>query len=181
MIAIAHEKEVRVRVNQRIRVPSVRVIGPDGSQLGVMSSKEALTIAQGHELDLVEVSPNSSPPVCRIMDFGKFKYEQSKRAKKAKKKQHIMHLKEVKFRPKIEEHDYRFKLNHARRFLQANDKVKFTLTFRGREMSHAELGHKLLERVVADLDDVGQVEGRVRSEGRNLVLVMIPKNVKARS
>jgi len=179
VIVIAHEK--KVRVNQRIRAASVRVIGADGSQLGVMSSKEALTIAQEHDLDLVEVSPNSSPPVCRIMDFGKFKYEQSKRAKKAKKKQHIMHLKEVKFRPKIEEHDYGFKMNHARRFLEAHDKVKFTVTFRGRELSHSELGHKLLERIVAELDDVGQVEGRVRAEGRNLVLVMIPKNVKPRS
>ncbi len=169
-----------MRVNQRIRAASVRVIGPDGSQLGVMPSKEALTVAQGHDLDLVEVSPNSNPPVCRIMDFGKFKYEQSKRAKRAKKKQHIMHLKEVKFRPKIEEHDYQFKLKHARRFLETHDKVKFTVTFRGRELSHSELGHKLLERVVADLEEVGQVEGRVRAEGRNLVLVMIPKNVKPR-
>ncbi|MBN1503757.1 MAG: translation initiation factor IF-3 [Candidatus Eisenbacteria bacterium] len=172
--------EKRVRVNERIRVPAVRVIGPDGTQLGVMTPKEALTIAQGHNLDLVEVSPNSRPPVCRVMDFGKFKYEQSKRARKARKKQHIIHLKEVKLRPKIEEHDYQFKINHARRFLEAHDKVKFTVTFRGREMTHAELGHKLLERVVVDLEIVGQVEGATRSEGKNLVMLMVPRAQRPR-
>jgi translation initiation factor IF-3 len=172
--------EKRVRVNDRIRVPSIRVIGPEGTQLGVMSPKEALAIAVGHGLDLVEVSPNSRPPVCRIMDFGKFKYEQSKRARKARKKQHVMHLKEVKLRPKIEEHDYQFKMDHAKRFLEAHDKVKFTVTFRGRELSHAELGHRLLERVVKDLEDIGQVESPARSEGRNLVLLMVPRSPKPR-
>jgi translation initiation factor IF-3 len=114
------------------------------------------------------------------MDFGKFKYEQSKRARKARKKQHIIHLKEVKLRPKIEEHDYQFKMNHARRFLEAHDKVKFTVTFRGREMTHADLGHKLLQRVVSDLELVGQVEGATRSEGKNLVMLMVPKAQKPR-
>ncbi len=172
--------EKRVRVNERIRVPSVRVIGPDGTQLGVMTPKEALAIAQGHNLDLVEVSPNSRPPVCRVMDFGKFKYEQSKRARKARKKQHIIHLKEVKLRPKIEEHDYQFKMDHARKFLEAHDKVKFTVTFRGREMTHADLGHKLLRRVVADMETVGQVEGSTRSEGKNLVMLMVSRAQKPR-
>jgi len=173
-------QEKKVRVNERIRVPSVRVIGPDGAQLGVMPSKDALAAAQEHSLDLVEVSPNSKPPVCRIMDFGKFKYEQSKRAKKARKKQHIMHLKEVKLRPKIEEHDYQFKMDHARKFLEAHDKVKFTVTFRGREMTHAELGHKLLGRVIADMEPIGQVEAPARAEGKNLVLIMVPKTQKSR-
>lgn len=173
--------EKRVRVNERIRVAAVRVIGPDGTQLGVMTPKEALAIAQGNNLDLVEVSPNSRPPVCRVMDFGKFKYEQSRRARKARKKQHVMHLKEVKLRPKIDEHDYQFKVNHARKFLESHDKVKFTVTFRGREMTHAELGHRLLERVVVDLEPIGQVEGRTRSEGKNLVILMVPKGPKPRS
>ena len=174
-------QEKKVRVNERIRAASVRVIGPDGAQLGVMASKDALLAAQEHGLDLVEVSPNSKPPVCRIMDFGKFKYEQSKRAKKARKKQHVMHLKEVKLRPKIEEHDFEFKMNHARRFLEAHDKVKFTVTFRGREMTHAELGHKLMERVVGELDSMGQAEAPVRLEGRNLVLIMVPKSQKPKA
>ncbi len=172
--------EKRIRVNERIRVPSVRVIGPDGTQMGVMSPKEAMAIAGESGLDLVEVSPNSRPPVCRVMDFGKFKYEQSKRARKARKKQHVMHLKEVKLRPKIEEHDYQFKVNHARRFLESHDKVKFTVTFRGRELTHAELGHKLLQKVVTDLESVGQVESPARSEGRNLVMLMVPKAQKPR-
>ncbi|MCX5799865.1 MAG: translation initiation factor IF-3 [Candidatus Eisenbacteria bacterium] len=174
-------QEKKVRVNERIRVPAVRVIGPDGAQLGVMPSKDALLAAQEHGLDLVEVSPNSKPPVCRIMDFGKFKYEQSKRAKKARKKQHIMHLKEVKLRPKIEEHDYQFKIDHAKRFLEDHDKVKFTVTFRGREMTHAELGHKLLARVIADMEALGQIEIPVRAEGKNLVIVMVPKSPKPRA
>jgi len=173
-------QEKKVRVNERIRAAAVRVIGPDGAQMGVMASKDALVAAQEHGLDLVEVSPNSKPPVCRIMDFGKFKYEQSKRAKKARKKQHIMHLKEVKLRPKIEEHDYQFKMNHARKFLEGRDKVKFTVTFRGREMTHAELGHKLLERVIADIETFGQIETPVRAEGKNLVLIIVPKSQKAR-
>ena len=172
--------EKRVRVNERIRVPAVRVIGPDGTQLGVMTPKEAMAIAHQHGLDLVEVSPNSRPPVCRVMDFGKFKYEQSKRARKARKKQHVIHLKEVKLRPKIEEHDYQFKIDHAKKFLEAHDKVKFTVTFRGREMTHSELGHKLLQRVVADMEVVGQVEGSTRAEGKNLVMLMVPKAQKPR-
>jgi translation initiation factor IF-3 len=173
--------EKRVRVNERIRVPTIRVIGPDGAQLGVMTPREAMAIALESGLDLVEVSPNSRPPVCRVMDFGKFKYEQSKRARKARKKQHVMHLKEVKLRPKIEDHDYEFKMDHARKFLEGHDKVKFTVTFRGREMTHQELGHKLLERVVADIEPVGQVEGATRSEGRNLVMIVVPKGQKPRT
>jgi len=151
------------------------VIGPDGEQVGILGIRDALAYAQERQLDLVEVSPTAHPPVCRVMDFGKFKYEQNKKAQKAKKKQHVMHLKEVKFRLKIEDHDYRFKVEHGRKFLEGHDKVKFTVTFRGREMAHATSGYKLLERVVQELDDVGQVEIPPRMEGRSLVLLMIPR------
>ncbi|MDI6808313.1 MAG: translation initiation factor IF-3 [Candidatus Eisenbacteria bacterium] len=165
----------QIRINERIRVPTVRVIGVDGEQVGVLPVKEALSLAQGKSLDLVEVSPTAKPPVCRIMDFGKFMYEQNKRARKAKKKQHIMKLKEVKFRPKIDEHDYEFKVVHARKFLLARDKVRFTITFRGREMAHSETGFKLLQRITGDLTEVGLLDGTARFEGRNLVQIMVPK------
>ncbi len=163
------------RINERIRVPQVRVIGEDGAQLGILAVREALSLAQEKSLDLVEVSPTARPPVCRIMDYGKFKYEQSKRERKARKKQHVMHLKEVKLRPKIDDHDYGFKLQHARDFLTARDKVKFTVTFRGREMAHQELGHAMLQRVIADLADLAGPESIPRSEGRTLVMIMLPK------
>ena len=140
-------------MNERIRVPQVRVISDDGEQAGVLPVREALALAQSRGLDLVEVSPTARPPVCRIMDYGKFKYEQNRRARKARKKQHVMHLKEIKMRPKIDEHDYGFKMDHARQFLSARDKVKFTITFRGREMAHPEHGHKLIQRVIAELAD----------------------------
>ena len=135
-------------------------------------------MAQEKGLDLVEVSPTARPPVCRIMDYGKFKYEQSKRERKARKKQHVMHLKEVKLRPKIAEHDYSFKVELARDFLEKRDKVKFTVTFRGREMAHQELGHQMLQRVIADLVEVASPESIPRSEGRTLVMIMLPKAPK---
>jgi translation initiation factor IF-3 len=152
------------------------VIGPDGEQVGILGIREALAYALERQLDLVEVSPTARPPVCRVMDFGKFKYEQNKKLQKARKKQHVTHLKEVKLRPKIEEHDYLFKVNHGRRFLELHDKVKFTVTFRGREMAHTDSGFRLLERVVKDLEEVGQVENAARLEGRNLVLLMVPRS-----
>jgi len=142
--------------------------------------REALAYAQERQLDLVEVSPTAKPPVCRVMDFGKFKYEQNKKQQKAKRKQHVTHLKEVKLRPKIEEHDYRFKVEHGRRFLELHDKVKFTVTFRGRELAHPEAGHRLLEKVVKDLEGVGQVEIPARMEGRSMVLLMVPRPVAGR-
>ena len=135
-------------------------------------------MAQEKGLDLVEVSPTARPPVCRIMDYGKFKYEQSKRERKARKKQHVMHLKEVKLRPKIAEHDYHFKVELARDFLEHRDKVKFTVTFRGREMAHQELGHQMLQRVIADLIETAAPESIPRSEGRTLVMIMLPKAPK---
>jgi translation initiation factor IF-3 len=143
--------------------------------VGILSIREALAYAQERHLDLVEVSPTAKPPVCRVMDYGKFKYEQNKKLQKARKKQHTSQLKEVKLRPKIEEHDYSFKIEHARGFLEHHDKVKFTVTFRGREMAHPQAGRRLLEQAVKDLEDVGQVEIPARMEGRNMVLLMVPR------
>jgi len=171
-------RQPETRVNERIRVPQVRVIGDDGEQVGVLPVREALTLAQSKGLDLVEVSPTARPPVCRIMDFGKFKYEQNLRARKAKKKQHHTHLKEIKMRPKIDDHDYDFKMRHAREFLGERDKVKFTITFRGREMAHTEIGHELMKRILAELADVGLVESPPRQEGRSINAVMMPKAQK---
>jgi translation initiation factor IF-3 len=149
--------------------------------VGILAIREALAYAQERQLDLVEVSPTAKPPVCRVMDFGKFKYEQNKKQQKAKRKQHVTHLKEVKLRPKIEEHDYRFKVEHGRKFLELHDKVKFTVTFRGRELAHPQAGHRLLEKVVKDLEGVGQVEIPARMEGRSLVLLMVPRPVAGRA
>ena len=168
-------KQQEARVNERIRVPQVRVIGDDGEQIGIITTREALLMAQAKGLDLVEVAATSRPPVCRIMDYGKFKYEQNLRARKARKNQHQMQLKEVKMRPKIEDHDYNFKLKHARTFLDERDKVKFTVTFRGREMAHQELGYKIIEAIMTDLADVAVVETPPRTEGRTLSMVMAPK------
>ena len=177
-MAISVPKVPEVRVNERIRVPQVRVIGDDGEQVGVLATREALALAQSKNLDLVEVSPTARPPVCRIMDYGKFKYEQNRRARKAKKKQHQMQLKEIKMRPKIEEHDYMFKVNHAREFLEERDKVKVTVTFRGREIAHQDLGHKLIQKVIAALNEVALVETPPRSEGRTLFTVLMPRPSK---
>jgi translation initiation factor IF-3 len=176
--AISTIKTPEVRVNERIRVPQVRVIGDDGEQVGVLAVRDALTLAQSKGLDLVEVSPTARPPVCRIMDYGKFKYEQNRRARKAKKKQHQMQLKEIKMRPKIEGHDYDFKVQHARAFLEGRDKVKFTVTFRGREMAHQEIGYKLIQKAIADLAELASVESPPKSEGRTLTAVLMPKPPK---
>ena len=151
------------------------MIGDDGSQIGILTTREAIAMAQAKGLDLVEVAPTARPPVCKIMDYGKFKYEQNRAAKAAKKKQHQMQLKEVKMRPKIEDHDYDFKLKHAREFLEQRDKVKFTVTFRGREMAHQELGMQLLKRVEADLKEVGVVEQWPKLEGRQMIMILGPK------
>jgi translation initiation factor IF-3 len=140
-----------------------------------MNTREALMLAQSKGLDLVEDAPTARPPVCKIMDYGKFKYETNRAAKAAKKKQHQMQLKEVKMRPKIEDHDYDFKLKHAREFLGERDKVKFTVTFRGREMAHQELGYRIIDSILKDLADVAQVESPARAEGRTISMVLAPK------
>jgi translation initiation factor IF-3 len=165
-------------VNDRIRIPTVRVIDENGEQAGIMSSRDALNMARERGYDLVEVSPTARPPVCRIMDYGKFKFEQSKQARKAKKKQHVVHVKEVKFRPKIDDHDFDFKVNNARKFLEHHDKVKFTVFFRGREMAHQDLGRKILDRALKQVEDLGAPEVRPRMEGQILVAIVSPKQTK---
>ena len=154
------------------------MIGSDGNQLGILPTQQALQMAREAGLDLVEVSPTSRPPVCRIMDFGKYKYEQSKKQKQSKKKQHTFQVKEVKFRPKTEEHDYQFKKRHAEEFLEKHFKVKVTVMFRGREMDHREMGYRILDRLVKDLAHVGSVDRQPEFEGRLMVMYMAPLPVK---
>ncbi|HEX7119711.1 MAG TPA: translation initiation factor IF-3 [Longimicrobiales bacterium] len=167
--------EKRVRVNRQIRISPVRVIDPDGEQLGIMPVEQALAAAEERGLDLVEVAPNARPPVCRIMDYGKYKYEEARKARLARKKQHQVHVKEVKFRPGIEAHDFEFKVRHARRFLEEGDKVKATMMFRGRQMAHPELGREVLDRVAQAVDDVGKVESAPVMEGRNMTMILAPR------
>ena len=165
-----------LRVNDRIRISPIRLIDENGIQVGIVPTDEARSIAEERGLDLVEVAPNSRPPVCRIMDYGKYKYEQARKAREAKKKQHTIAVKELKLRPKIEEHDFSFKMRHARRFLEEGDKVKFTLRFRGREMTHPELGEKVLQRIKDVLDGLGVVEADIRKEGRTMTMLIGPKH-----
>lgn len=159
-----------------IRVREVRVVGADGTQLGIMPTLEAQRLAEDEGLDLVEVAPNERPPVCRIMDYGKYKYQRSKRLQQAKKKQKIILVKEIKLRPKTEEHDYRFKTQHVRRFLQDGHKAKVTVVFRGREMAHTELGRRILDRIIEDLEEVATVEQSPKQEGRNMTMVLGPRS-----
>lgn len=163
------------RVNEMIRVREVRVVGADGAQLGIMPTQEALQFAEEQGFDLVEVAPNERPPVCRIMDYGKYKYQRSKRQQLAKKKQKVILVKEIKLRPKTEEHDYQFKIQHVRRFLQEGHKAKVTIIFRGREMAHTELGRRVLDRIIVDLEDLANVEQMPKQEGRNMTLVLNPR------
>lgn len=158
-----------------ITVPEVRLIGADGSQVGVVSTKEAQQIATDSNLDLVEVAPNSKPPVCRLMDYGKFLFEENKKKQQARKKQRQIHVKEIKFRPGTEEGDYQVKLKNLIRFLAAGDKAKITLRFRGREMQHQDLGRRLLQRLEKDLEELGVVEQSPKLEGRQMVMVLAPK------
>ena len=164
----------KTNINRAIRAREVRVVDDEGEQLGVMDLDSALAAAEERGLDLVEVSPNAEPPVCRVMDYGKYKYQQSKRAAEAKKKQVKVEVKEVKMRPKTEEHDFQFKLKNARRFLEAGNKVKFTIMFRGREVTHPEFGRKLLERLVDEVSDIAQAESRPNMSGRFMSMVVGP-------
>ena len=164
-----------------IRVKEVSLIGNDGEQLGTFLTQEALTLAEEQNQDLVEVAPNSNPPVCRIMDYGKFKYQQSKRAHEAKKNQKVVHVKEVKFRPNTDQHDYDFKLKHALRFLEGGDKVKVVVFFRGREIVHRENGQKLLERVSVTLENVAVIEQEAKQEGKTLCMILAPKSFKKKA
>ena len=169
------EQAKRIRVNRQIRISPLRVIAADGGQLGIMELEAALAAAEVAGLDLVEVAPLARPPVVRIMDFGKFKFEQAKMARQAKKKQHIIHLKEVKFRPNIDEHDFMTKTRHARQFLEEGNKVKVTLMFRGRQITHPELGHQVVARVAETLVDVGKIETSAKLEGKQLTMILTPK------
>jgi translation initiation factor IF-3 len=172
-ISIAASK--RVRRNEEIDASEVRVIDSAGEQRGVMSLPNALEIAKGEGLDLVEVSPNVEPPVCRIMDFGKFLFEQNKKSQSAKRKQKQVHVKEIKFRPGTDEGDYKIKLRKLKEFLEVGDKTKVTLRFRGREMAHKELGAQLLARVRTDLEELAVVEQMPQLEGRQMIMVLAPK------
>ncbi|WP_073128198.1 translation initiation factor IF-3 [Palleronia salina] len=162
------------RVNGRIRAPEIRLIGADGENVGVVSPDRAMELAEEAGLDLVEISPNAKPPVCKIMDFGKFKYEQQKRESEARKKQKTIEVKEVKFRPNTDTHDYDVKMRNVVKFLEAGDKVKVTLRFRGREMAHQNLGRELLERVADDTKEIGKVENFPKMEGRQMVMMIGP-------
>ena len=164
----------KMRVNRQIRISPVRVISPDGEQIGILPIERAMEIAEEQGLDLVEVAPLARPPVCRIMDYGKFKYEEQRQAREARKKQHHVQLKEVKMRPGIEEHDFDFKVRHAKRFLEEGNKVKLTMMFRGRQMAHPEYGRKVLDRVFQELQEVSKVEAHPMLEGRSMVMVLAP-------
>jgi translation initiation factor IF-3 len=159
-------------------VPQVRVVGDDGEQFGVMDTREAIRTARDKGMDLVEVAPNADPPVCKIIDFGKFQYEQKKKANEAKKKQVVITVKEVKFRPGTDDHDYGYRMKHAREWLTEGDKVKATIWFRGREMTHRELGARILERLEKDLADISEVEMRPRMEGNQMFIILGPKRHK---
>ena len=163
-----------------IRVREVSVIGDDGEPLGIIPTEEAIRMAEDQDLDLVEVAPNSSPPVCRIMDFGKHKYKASKKAHEAKKNQKVVHIKEVKFRPNTDQHDFDFKMKHVQRFLENGDKAKVVIFFKGREIVHRQFGQKVLERVVEQTEDIAIIEQSAKQEGRTLVMVLAPKNSKSK-
>jgi translation initiation factor IF-3 len=167
--------EKRVKINWQIRAKEVRLIGADGTQLGITPLEEALKTAEAEGLDLVEISPTAQPPVCRVMDYGKFKYEQSKKIQLAKKKQVVIQVKEVKFRPKTDEHDYQFKLRHIRRFLEDKDKVKVSVRFRGREIAFSGQAVNILNRIRAEIEDIGKIEYEPKMEGRDMVMIVAPK------
>ncbi len=160
--------------NNRIRSLDVQVINSSGENLGVLPIKKAIEAAKNEGLDLIEISPNANPPVCKIMDIGKYKYDMQKKANKAKKNQRISILKELKLRPGTEIHDYNFKIKNAKKFLTKGDKVKFTVKFRGREMQHVQLGKNLMERIIADTKDLGQVEVSPKFEGRQMIMIIQP-------
>lgn len=164
-------------MNERIRVREIRVIDDTGSQLGVMSPQQALAVAREKGLDLVEISPTAQPPVCRIMDFGRYQYEEQKRTRQARKHQKTIEVKEIKFRPKVDEHDYQFKKKHVERFLEHGDKVKATIFFRGREMAHPEFGRHILDRLVDELQEVALQETVPRMEGNQMHTILSSRTV----
>jgi len=168
-------KDSFIRVNYKIKVPEVRVIGEDGKLIGIVPTKDAVTMAMNQGLDLVEVNPKAIPPVCKVMDFGKFKYEKKKKEREARKHQTVIELKEVKFRPGTDEHDIEVKLANMRRFLEKKNKVKVTVRFRGRELAHQEIGRELLARLAQLVADLGTVAQEPRSEGKLMIMIITPK------
>ena len=162
------------RTNERIRAPEVQVISNDGKNLGTLPTQEGINIARQKGLDLIEISPNANPPICKIIDIGKYKYDLQKKASKAKKRQKIINLKEIKLRPVTEIHDYNFKIKNAQKFLTKGDKVKFTVQFRGREMQHTNLGHKLMDRIINDTSKLGKVEVEPKLEGKQITMIVQP-------
>ena len=165
------------QINENIRYPKIRVIDTDGAQLGILTPAEALRLAEEKELDLVLVSDKADPPVCRVMDYGKYKFEQEKNAREAKRKQHTADVKEVKMRYKIEEHDYQVRLKLADRFIKSGDKVKATIMFRGREIQHSNLAEDLLKRMATDLQEIAEVQQAPKKEGRSMMMLLSPKKV----
>ncbi|MGG4774347.1 translation initiation factor IF-3 [Paenalcaligenes suwonensis] len=167
--------ERKHRINGEIRIPEVRLIGIEGEQLGVVKVADALDMAEEHDVDLVEIAPQAEPPVCRLMDYGKFRYQEQKRQQEARSKQKIIQIKEVKFRPGTDDGDFNVKLRNVRRFIEDGDKVKVSLRFRGREMAHQELGMRVLERVRDEVEEICQVESMPKLEGRQMIMVLAPK------
>jgi translation initiation factor IF-3 len=170
---------VEPRINERIRVPEVRLVGPNGEQVGIVAVGDALRLAQEADLDLVEVAPTARPPVCKLMDYGKFKYESALKARESRKNQAQTVIKEIKLRPKIDPHDYGTKKGHVERFLRQGDKVKVTIMFRGREQSRPELGFRLLQRLASDVEELGFVEAQPKQDGRNMIMVIGPHRRKS--
>ncbi|OFV82659.1 MAG: translation initiation factor IF-3 [Acidobacteria bacterium RBG_16_64_8] len=164
-----------VRINEKIRADMVRLIGPDGEQVGIVGIQEALNYADRLNLDLVEVAPMANPPVCKVMDYGKYRYEQEQKAKEARKRQTTISIKEIKLRPKIDDHDFDTKRGHVERFLKKGDKVKLTIMFRGRELVHPHLGERLLRRMADDLAEIGEIESEPSLDGRNMVMMLAPR------
>ncbi len=164
------------RYNNRISSPEVQVITSDGENLGTLNTNEAITMAKNQGLDLIEIAPNANPPVCKIMDMGKFKYDAQKKANQAKKKQKIISLKEIKMRPVTETHDYEFKVKNAKKFIAKGDKVKFTIRFKGRELQHSHLGNELMSKIKEDMKDIGKVELEPKLEGRQAVMILAPED-----
>ncbi|MDH2416369.1 translation initiation factor IF-3 [Nocardioides sp. CER28] len=168
-----------LRINDRIRVPEVRLVGPNGETVGIVPTADALRLAQEADLDLVEIAPQGKPPVCKLMDYGKFKYENAQKAREARRNQTNVIIKEMKLRPKIDSHDYETKKGHVVRFLKAGDKVKITIMFRGREQHRPELGFRLLQKLAEDVQELGFVESAPKQDGRNMVMVLGPNKKKA--
>jgi len=160
--------------NNRINAPEIQVISSEGENLGILNTNEAIRMAKNEGLDLIEISPNTNPPVCKIMDMGKYKYDAQKKANKAKKKQRKIELKEIKLRPVTEVHDYTFKIKHAQKFISKGDKVKFTIRFKGRELQHTHLGNELMDKIKADMQNVGKVELQPKFDGKQMIMVIQP-------